>query len=223
VARAQINTGIDGYGQLLQLLAEHSPEPAAVPIAIETDKNLLVVALLHAGFEVYAINPRAVARYRERHGHAGKKSDPGDAAVLAGILRTNRHLHRPLPRITDQGLAVKARARQHQEAIWALHQTISRLRSVLLEYYPQALVAFPNLSHHAAMAVLAAAPTPHAGQRLTRKKIVSLLRGCGRRNDPTLVEQIHQLVQSDGEIRSAAMIFQAPTGSPQIHLSLPVG
>ena len=76
VARARINTGIDGYGQLLQLLAEHSPEPAAVPIAIETDKNLLVVALLHAGFEVYAINPRAVARYRERHGQTGKKSDP---------------------------------------------------------------------------------------------------------------------------------------------------
>jgi transposase len=197
VARARINTGTDGYGQLLQLLAEHSPEPAAVPIAIETDKNLLVVALLHAGFEVYAINPRAVARYRERHGQTGKKSDPGDAAVLAGILRTDRHLHRPLPRITDQGLAVKALARQHQEAIWALHQTISRLRSVLLEYYPQALVAFPHLTHHAAMAVLAAAPTPTAGQRLTHKKIVSLLRGCGRRNDPTLVEQIHRDLHTD--------------------------
>jgi transposase len=158
VARARINTGIDGYGQLLQLLAEHSPEPAAVPIAIETDKNLLVVALLHAGFEVYAINPRAVARYRERHGQTGKKSDPGDAAVLAGILRTDRHLHRPLPRISDQGLAVKALARQHQEAIWALHQTISRMRAVLLQFYPQAVTAFPKLQHHAATAILAAGP-----------------------------------------------------------------
>jgi transposase len=42
------------------------------------------------------------------------------------------------------------------------------------------------------MAVLAAAATPAAGQRLTRRKIVSLLRGCWRRNDPTLVEQIHR-------------------------------
>jgi transposase len=192
VARQRIDTGVGGYSQLLGLLAEHSPEPTSVPIAIETDKNLLVVALQHAGFEVYAINPRAVARYRERHAQAGKKSDAADAAVLAGVLRTDRHLHRPLPRVTDAALAVKALARQHQEAIWALHQTISRLRSLLLEYYPQALVAFPKLTHHAAMAVLAAAPTPDAAQRLTRRKIVSLLRGCGRRNDPTLVEQIHR-------------------------------
>jgi hypothetical protein len=33
-----------------------------------------------------------------------EKSDPGDAAVLAGILRTDRHRHRPLPRISGQWL-----------------------------------------------------------------------------------------------------------------------
>ena len=63
----------------------------------ETDKNLLVVALLAARFEVYAINPRAAARYRERLGQAGVKTDPRDARILADILRTDRHLHRRLP------------------------------------------------------------------------------------------------------------------------------
>jgi transposase len=192
VARRRIDTGLQGYRELLGLLAEHSDDPTSVPIAIETDKNLLVVALLHAGFEVYAINPRAVARYRERHVQTGKKSDPGDAAVLAGVLRTDRHLHRPMPQISDAALAVKALARQHQEAIWALHQTASRLRSLLGEYYPQALVAFPTLTHHAALTVLAAAPTPQHAQRLTRGKIVTLLHRCGRRNDPALVDQIHR-------------------------------
>lgn len=76
-------------------------------MAIETDKNLIVMALSGAGFTVYPINPRAVARYRERHGRAGGKSDPGDAAILANVLRTDKHMHRPLPAVSEHGSTVK--------------------------------------------------------------------------------------------------------------------
>lgn len=190
LGRRRIDTGLPGFTELMSLLAEHTTDPRVVPVAIETDKNLIVAALQAAGLAVYPINPRAVARYRERHTQAGKKSDSGDAALLADILRTDRHQHRPLPAISTAGLAVKALARQHQEAIWALHQTTSRLRSVLLEFYPQALRAFPNLKHQAALTVLAAASTPELGSRMTSRKVVALLHRCGRRNDPNLVEQI---------------------------------
>lgn len=190
VARTRIDTGATGFNELLRLIAENGGTPEDTPIAIETDKNLLVVALTEAGFTVYPINPRAVARYRERHGQAGGKSDPGDAAVLVNILRTDPGVHRVLPAVSERGRAVKALARQHQEAIWALHQSISRLRSVLIEFYPQALQAFPNLKHRAALTVLTAAPTPEAGRKLTQRRLESLLRRCGRRNDPGLVEQI---------------------------------
>jgi len=173
VARERIGTGVEGFTRVVELIAEHGGSPAGTPVAIETDKNLLVVGLAGAGFTVYPINPRAVARYRERHSQAGGKSDPGDAAVLANVLRTDRHMHRSLPLISEQALAIKALARQHQEAIWAMNQTISRLRSVLLEFYPQAIKAFPHLKHHAATTVLAgtrhhasrgtaAEPSPHS-------------------------------------------------------------
>jgi transposase len=190
VARTRVGVDIAGFTDLMELIVEHGGNPECTPIAIETDKNLLVVALSGAGFTVYPINPRAAARYRERHAQAGGKSDPGDATVLANILRTDLHVHRPLPNNSDHALAIKALARQHQEAIWAMHQTISRLRSVLLEFYPQAVQAFPKLKHHAATAVLAAAPTPADGMALTRRRLEALLRSCGRRNDPALVEQI---------------------------------
>ncbi|MDT5346959.1 MAG: hypothetical protein QOH91_246 [Mycobacterium sp.] len=108
VARSRIDAGASGFNDLLVLIAEHGGSAQDTPIAIETDKNLLVVALAEAGFTVYPIYPRAVARYRERYGQAGGKSDPGDAAVLAHILRTDRHLHRPLPAVSEQGRAVKA-------------------------------------------------------------------------------------------------------------------
>jgi transposase len=190
VTKMRVSADAAGFAQLLQLIAEHGGCPTATPVAIETDKNLFVVALAAAGFTVYPVNPRAMARYRERHVQSGGKSDPGDAIVLANILRTDRHLHRPLPQISEQALAVKALARQHQEAIWAWHQTLSRLRSVLLEFYPQAVKAFPNLKHHAATAVLAAIPSPDAAASLTGRRVVAILHRCGRRNDPALVEQI---------------------------------
>ncbi len=190
VARARVSHNITGFGQLVELLAEHAAEPTSIEIAIESDKGLLVAALRAAGFVVFAINPRAVARYRERYGQAGGKSDPGDAVVLANILRTDRHAHRRLPADSDLASAVKAAARQHQEAIWARQQTMSRLRALLHDYYPQALVAFPNLAHRAAGVVLHAAPTPQAAQRLTPRRVVALLKQAGRRNDEGLAERI---------------------------------
>jgi transposase len=195
LARRRIDVGMSGFTELVGLLTELADsqpvqDVLTVPVAIETDKNLLVVALQAAGFTVYPINPLAVARYRERHGQSGKKSDAGDARVLADILRTDVHRHRPLPALSEAGSAVKALARQHQEAVWAMQQTANRLRSVLLEFYPQALQAFPNLLHKATQTVLAAAPTPAHGARLTSKRVVALLRRCGRRNDPGLVDHI---------------------------------
>ena len=100
---------------------------------------------------------------------------------------------------------MKALARQHQDAVWSLHQTISRLRSVFLEFYPQALQAFPDLKHKAALTILAAAPTPQAGQRMTARKVVALLHRCGRRNDPALVEQILSTLKAPALRQPAAV------------------
>ncbi|MCK3770976.1 IS110 family transposase, partial [Microbacterium aerolatum] len=96
-----------GFSELLGLIAEYGGDSDSTPVAIETDKNLFVVALAGAGFTVYPINPRALARYRERHGQSGGKSDPADAIALAHVLRTDRHLMgEPRPKLRlSSGLA----------------------------------------------------------------------------------------------------------------------
>ncbi len=190
LAKLRIDTGITGFTALMTLLAEHAPDSVSVPVAIESEKVLLVAALQAAGLTVYPINPRAVARYRERTGQAGGKSDPGDALVLAHILRTDAHLHRPLPAPSESAAAVKVLARQHQEAIWSRQATVNQLRSLLMAYYPAAVLAFPVLTHKAAVHVLLAAPTPAQGLRLTRSRITTLLQRSGRGNHPAQVEQI---------------------------------
>lgn len=190
LAKLRIDTGMTGFTSLMVLLAEHVADPAAVPVAIESEKVLLVPALQAAGLTVYPINPRAVARYRERTGQAGGKSDPGDALVLANILRTDAHLHRPLVATSEGAAAVKVLARQHQEAIWSRQATVNQLRSLLMAYFPAAVRAFPVLTHKAALQVLLAAPTPAQGRRLTRARIATLLQRSGRGNHPAQVEQI---------------------------------
>ena len=118
LTRSRVSADVAGFARLVELIVEHGGSPNDTPVAIETDKNLLVVALQAAGLTVFPINPLAVDRYRERHGQSGKKSDAGDAAVLAHILRTDVHRHRPLPAVSEEAAAVKVLARQHQEAIW---------------------------------------------------------------------------------------------------------
>ncbi|TMQ81280.1 IS110 family transposase [Actinomadura soli] len=210
VGRARIGDDLAGFTQLIELLAEQTgqEEPTRIDIAIETDKGLLVASLVAAGFRVFAINPRAVARYRERHGQAGGKSDPGDAAVLADILRIDRHRHRSLPADTALVRGIKAVARQHKEAIWARQQTVSRLRSLLRDFYPAALQAFPILTHAAALTVLRAAPTPKAAARLTPARVATLLRRAGRRNDPGLAERVASQLRQDA-MRQPAEVEQA--------------
>src|SRR3984885_11237247 len=96
LARRRISDDAAGLAQLLALLAEHgdtADDP--VPVAIETPRGLLTACLRATGRPVYPVNPMAVARYRARHSAAGRKSDRGDALVLANILRTDMHAHRP--------------------------------------------------------------------------------------------------------------------------------
>lgn len=69
--------GIDGVARLHEVLATHADAPEEVVIGIETDRGLLVGALVAAGYGIFAINPLSVDRYRDRHRTSGAKSDPG--------------------------------------------------------------------------------------------------------------------------------------------------
>lgn len=77
LAKRRITDGLGGVTELHALLARHAEDPSQVVVGIETDRGLLVGALLAAGYQVYGINPLAVSRYRDRHSVSGAKSDRG--------------------------------------------------------------------------------------------------------------------------------------------------
>lgn len=64
-------------------------------VGIETNRGPWVAALVEAGYAVSAVNPLPAARYRDRHGVSGAKSDAADAYTLADMVRTAAHQLRP--------------------------------------------------------------------------------------------------------------------------------
>lgn len=200
--RRRLPEGVSGLAQLHELIADHladEEEPGSVLVGIETDRGGWVHALVAAGYTVYAINPKQAARYRERLGTSGAKSDPGDAHVLAEIVRKDREHHRVVAGDSEQAEVVKTVARTHQTMIWTRQRQANQLRSMLREYYPAALEAFgDDLAGRDALAVLAIAPTPAAGRALTPSRLASVLRKAGRqRNLHTRAEEISTVLRAE--------------------------
>ena len=197
LAAKRLPEGLDGIAALHGLVAEHADDPEGVIVGIETERGLWVQALIAAGYQVYAINPLSVSRYRDRHNVAGAKSDPGDAKVLADLVRTDRHNHRTIAGDTDQADGVKILARAHQNLIWDRARHTNRLRNDLREFFPAALEAFDELAHPDAVAVLTKASSPDDAARLSIAQIRSALRRGGRqRNLDTRAAQIQQALRS---------------------------
>ena len=73
LAAKRLPEGLDGIAGLHALIAEHTTDPTEVIVGIETERGLWVQALIAAEYQVYAINPLSVSRYRDRHNVAGAK------------------------------------------------------------------------------------------------------------------------------------------------------
>ena len=166
-----------------------------VKVGIETDRGQWVQALIAAGYEVFAINPMSVARYRERHSTSGAKSDAGDAHVLAEIVRLDRSHHRPVAGDSELSEAIKLVARSHQSLVWDRTRHVLRLRGVLREFFPAALEAFADLDAPDALELLAAAPDPDRAARLSKAKITATLRRANRRNAPDRAAQVQSVLR----------------------------
>jgi transposase len=218
LARARLPEGIEGIARLHALIAEHLPEECAelpdgeaafqVKVAIETDRGPWVGALVAAGYEVFAINPMSVARYRERHSTSGAKSDAGDAHVLAEIVRLDRAHHRTVAGDSALVEAVKVLARTHQTLIWDRQRAVLRLRNTLREFFPAALEAFPNLTASDALELLGRAPDPASAAALTRTRITGAFKRARRRDPQTKADALLKLLRAP-TLRQPEVVEQA--------------
>jgi transposase len=185
LVKRRLPEGAAGIAQLHGLVGAYlgeEPDEAQVIIGIETDRGPWVAALAAAGYLVFAVNPLQAARFRERHGVSGAKSDAGDAHALADMVRTDSHQLRPVAGDSPEAEGIKVLARTHKTMIWERTREVQRLRHQLREYFPAALEAFEDLDAPEALELLARAAEPARAAKLTRAQVSAALKRAGRRN-----------------------------------------
>jgi transposase len=191
-ARFEIPHDAAGLADLLARLGRVAP-PAELPVAIERPSGLIVDALAAAGHPVIPIHPNIVKACRPRYRAAGGKSDPGDAYMLADILRTDGHRFRPLAPPSDEVKALRALVRGRDDLVAQRVALANQLRSLLDGFWPGAAAIFAAIDSPIALAFVTRYPTPDSAARLGEKRLAGFLAQhayCGRRTPAELLTRL---------------------------------
>lgn len=213
LAKARLPEGVTGIARLHAMIGAQLGEDVedvagVVKVGIETDRGLWVQALVAAGYQVFGVNPLQAARYRDRLGVSGAKSDPADAHLLADMVRTSAHHLRPVAADSAEAAAVKVVSRMHKTLIWERTRAGQRLRHALREYFPAALIAFEDLDAADTLELLAKAPDPDTAARLSLAQISAALKRARRRDVPAKAAAIQAALRGD-QLRQPAVLSTA--------------
>jgi transposase len=196
-----------GLAELVRHLRPFA-RPAALPVALERPSGLLVDTLVAAGFTVVPIHPNAVKASRPRYSAAQGKSDPGDAFILADLLRTDGHRFRALRPPSDDTRALRALVRGRDNLVAQRLALANQLRALLEGFWPGAAAIFAEVDSPIALAFLTRYPTPHSAARLGEKRLAQFLGQhayCGRRPVAELLARLRTAPASQvGEAEAEA-------------------
>lgn len=222
--RVQLQFDIPHNKEGIERLIRQLKNFPGLAIAIERPSGLLVDALIDAGLCVVPIHPNAFKASRPRYRSAGK-SDPGDAYMLADLLRTDGHRFKPLEPQSDEIRALRALVRTRDDLVDARVALANQLRSLLESFWPGAGEIFTEVDSPIALAFVARYPTPQSAARLGEKRLAAFLAQhsyCGRRPVAALLERLQAApsghageleAEAKGEVvRSIAAILEHLVG-----------
>lgn len=204
----------DGLAKMLQRLAEIAA-PSQLPIAIERPTGLIVDALVQAGHPVVPIHPNVLKATRSRYSAARGKSDPGDAYILADLLRTDGHRFGALEPLSDEVRALRALVRSRDDLVAQRLALSNQLTALLESFWPGAATLFTSISSRISLAFLRRYPSPSASKGLGPVRMAGFLRRHrypGRRRAEELLARLRSApIGLNGELEEAtkAKLVQA--------------
>ena len=151
-------------------------QPQRVSVAIEVPRGAIVEGLLERGFHVFAINPKQLDRFRDRHSVAGAKDDRRDAFVLADSVRTDQPSFRRLQLDEPQLLLLRELSRAEETLLEEFRRSANRLREQLHRFYPQMLQLCSAADEPWLWDLLTLAPTPAHAMLLSEEQVQRVLK-----------------------------------------------
>lgn len=168
---------VEGFTEWGRWLDEQRAAGVELWAAIEKPEGRVVDFLLDHGVVVFAINPKASDRARDRFRASASKSDPFDARVLASFLRTDHHHLSPLRPSSAEAQELKGLTRDHGRHVRQQTRLLNQLIVTLKAYYPRALELSDDLKAEWVRAFLHDFPTPAASGALTERQWQRWIRG----------------------------------------------
>lgn len=147
-----------------------------IAVGIEIPRGAVVETLVERGVHVYALNPKQMDRFRDRHTVAGAKDDRRDAFVIADSLATDRRCYRRVRLDDPRVVQLREISRVDEDLKQEQNRLTNRMREQLHRYFEQVLSLSPNGDEPWIWAILEAAPTPESARKLTPKKIEKILK-----------------------------------------------
>jgi transposase len=151
-------------------------QPQRVAVAIEGPRGAIVEGLVERGFHVFAINPKQLARFRDRHTLSGAKDDRRDAFVLADSVRTDQPSFRRLQLEDPQLLLLRDLSRAEETLLEDFRRSANRLRDQLHRFYPQMLKLCSAADESWLWDMIDLAPTPAHAARLSEEQVQRVLK-----------------------------------------------
>jgi transposase len=184
---AHSRDGLDDLARRLGRLGE------GVEVGIERTEGRLVDKILEAGFPIVVIPTFAMKDFRRRYAVGGAKSDPGDAYVIADVVRTDGHRLRRLEPLSAETRALRAVVRARGDLVDQRVALSNQLRAALEAFWPGAAAIFADICSDISLAFLDRYPTPESAQRLGEARLGAFLKRegySGRRPPAVLLERL---------------------------------
>jgi len=176
VSRFRVAHSPEGLQELVVDLRGYEPLGG---IAVESNRSVLIDALLQADFIIYPINPKLSSKWRKAWSVSGAKDDDRDGLVLGyGLL----HQHQWLKTLTPDCESARELAllcEDEARFIRARTRMIQQLKDTLRQYYPAALEWFQNWTRQSAWDFVLTFPTPESIATAPKRKVYGFLRSHG--------------------------------------------